>query len=428
MRNPLLYTYYGDDFTGSTDVLEQLARGGIPAALFFAPPTAEDLALAPGLRAYGIAGESRSQSPEWMKQNLPGVFRSLQAAGAAITHYKVCSTFDSSPQVGSIGCAMEIGREIFEGHTVPIVVGAPHLRRYVWRGRLYAAGPDGRVLRIDRHPMSRHPVTPMREADLRKHLCAQTTLRIDHVSYKDIGKGDGFAAFAKAEAAGANAVLFDTVRPSELRAIGKLLWQVVGQRQMFAVGSSGLTAALVEAWRDTGQDSAPRPDTSLPPKMRGPLLVLSGSCSVATEHQLRWAFAHGFAGIALHPEEVIGDAGRQRAIVAQAIQSIRQGRDIVIYSAMGPVSAPASGSSLGESLGVMMRQIVQATDISRVLLCGGDTSSHAVRQLGLRALTWQANLHTGVPLCRTHGALDIELALKGGQMGDEDFFQLVRDA
>ena len=428
MRDPLLYTYYGDDFTGSTDVLEQLARGGIPAALFFAPPTAEDLALVPRLCAYGIAGESRSQSPEWMKENLPAVFRSLRAAGAPITHYKVCSTFDSSPRIGSIGCAMEVGREIFEGHTVPIVVGAPHLRRYVWRGRLYAAGPDGRVLRIDRHPMSRHPVTPMHEADLRKHLCAQTTLRIDHVDYQNIRRGDGFIAFAKAEAAGANAVLFDTVRPPELTAIGKLLWRVAGQQQMFTVGSSGLTSALVEAWREAGLDSVSRSGASLPPKARRPLLVLSGSCSVATEQQLRWALAHGFAGIALHPNQIVGDASRQQAIVAQAIQSIRQGRDTVLYSAMGPVNGPASGASLGESLGGMMRHIVQATDISRVLLCGGDTSSHAVRQLGLRALTWQANLHTGVPLCRTHGALDIELALKGGQMGDEEFFQVVRDA
>ncbi|WP_263417380.1 four-carbon acid sugar kinase family protein [Terriglobus albidus] len=424
----LLYTYYGDDFTGSTDVLEQLARGGIPAALFFAPPTVEDLALVPELRAYGIAGESRSQSPEWMKQNLPAVFRSSRAAGAPITHYKVCSTFDSSPSIGSIGCAMEIGRESFDGHTVPIVVGAPHLRRYVWRGRLYAAGPDGRVLRIDRHAMSRHPVTPMREADLRKHLCAQTTLRIDHVDYRNIRRGDGFGAFAKATTAGADAVLFDTVHAPELRTIGKLLWRAAGQQQMFAVGSSGLTAALVEAWRDVGLNFVSRSDVSLPPKVRGPLLALSGSCSVATERQLRWALAHGFAGIALDPEELLGDASRQQAVVAQAIQSIGQGRDTVLYSAMGPVSGPASGSTLGELLGVMMRQIVQATHISRVLLCGGDTSSHAVRQLGLRALTWQANLHTGVPLCRTHGALDIELALKGGQMGDEDFFQVVRDA
>ncbi|QEE29867.1 four-carbon acid sugar kinase family protein [Terriglobus albidus] len=428
MRDPLLYTYYGDDFTGSTDVLEQLARGGIPSALFLAPPTVEDLALVPGLRAYGIAGESRSQSPEWMKQNLPTVFRSLQAAGAPITHYKVCSTFDSSPQIGSIGCAMEIGREIFQGHMVPIVVGAPHLRRYVWRRRLYAAGPDGRVLRIDRHPMSRHPVTPMCEADLRRHLCAQTTLRIDHVDYRNIRRGDDFTAFAKAEAAGADAVLFDTVRSPELSAIGRLLWQVARQRQRFAVGSSGLTAALVEAWRDMGLDSALRSDTLLPPKTRRPLLVLSGSCSVATERQLRWALAHDFVGIALHPEELLEDTNRQHVIVAQAIQSIRQGRDTVLYSAMGAVSGPASGSSLGELLGIMMRQIAQATNISRVLLCGGDTSSHAVRQLGLRALTWQANLHIGVPLCRTHGALDIELALKGGQMGDDDFFQVVRDA
>ena len=32
------YAFYGDDFTGSTDVLEQLAEGGVPAALFLRAP------------------------------------------------------------------------------------------------------------------------------------------------------------------------------------------------------------------------------------------------------------------------------------------------------------------------------------------------------------------------------------------------------
>jgi uncharacterized protein YgbK (DUF1537 family) len=69
--------------------------------------------------------------------------------------------------------------------------------------------------------------------------------------------------------------------------------------------------------------------------------------------------------------------------------------------------------------------------VGRVLIAGGDTSTHAVKQLGINALTFAAPLVPGVPLCRTHAPgspLDrLELALKGGQMGADDFFVRVRD-
>ncbi|EQD61121.1 hypothetical protein B1A_09823, partial [mine drainage metagenome] len=67
----------------------------------------------------------------------------------------------------------------------------------------------------------------------------------------------------------------------------------------------------------------------------------------------------------------------------------------------------------------------------RVLLAGGDTSSHAVAQLGLSALTWAASLEPGAPLCRAHAERHsrhdgLELVLKGGQVGSEGFFERVR--
>ena len=97
---------------------------------------------------------------------------------AAVCHYKVCSTFDSSPHVGNIGRAAEIGKRVFGATFVPILVGAPPLKRYTCFGNLFAA-VDGVVYRIDRHPtMKCHPVTPMREADLRVHLKQQTELSI----------------------------------------------------------------------------------------------------------------------------------------------------------------------------------------------------------------------------------------------------------
>src|SRR5580704_10150831 len=97
-----LFCYYGDDFTGSTDALEALAANGVPSVLFVDPPDDGDLARFPDCRAVGVAGESRSRSPEWMAEHLPAIFRTLLDYGAPICQYKVCSTFDSSPECGSI--------------------------------------------------------------------------------------------------------------------------------------------------------------------------------------------------------------------------------------------------------------------------------------------------------------------------------------
>jgi transaldolase len=103
----LIATFYGDDFTGSTDALEALAVHGLHPVLFLRSPSPDQVARFPDSRAVGVAGESRSRSPQWMSEHLPKVFQQLKALGPLICHYKVCSTFDSSPEVGSIGRALE---------------------------------------------------------------------------------------------------------------------------------------------------------------------------------------------------------------------------------------------------------------------------------------------------------------------------------
>src|ERR1700761_6476897 len=147
----LLYCYYGDDFTGSTDVLEQLAMGGVASVLFLTLPTPAQLARFAGSQAIGFAGDARSRSPEWMSNHLTHLFTSMRELAPAVVQYKVCSTFDSAPHRGSIGRALEIGRDIFATATVPICVVTPHLQRYVAFGNLFAAAGK-QVFRIDRHP------------------------------------------------------------------------------------------------------------------------------------------------------------------------------------------------------------------------------------------------------------------------------------
>jgi uncharacterized protein YgbK (DUF1537 family) len=101
----LLVAWYGDDFTGSSAVMEVLTFAGLPSVLFMAPPTADDVQRFPGMRGIGVASTARAQSPAWMDRALPAPFGWMQRSAAQLCHYKTCSTFDSSPHIGSIGRA-----------------------------------------------------------------------------------------------------------------------------------------------------------------------------------------------------------------------------------------------------------------------------------------------------------------------------------
>ena len=109
--NDLLLGFYGDDFTGSTDAMEGLTRAGLRTVMFIGRPKPEQLAKYEGLRAVGLAGCSRTMSPAEMDVELGNAFRTLKEFNLPMVHYKVCSTFDSSPTIGSIGHALDIGAE-----------------------------------------------------------------------------------------------------------------------------------------------------------------------------------------------------------------------------------------------------------------------------------------------------------------------------
>ncbi|HSC38589.1 MAG TPA: four-carbon acid sugar kinase family protein, partial [Chitinophagaceae bacterium] len=216
-QNELLLAFYGDDFTGSTDALEFISRAGAKAALFMEPPNAEQLQHFPGLQAIGVAGMTRSMSPNDMEATLRPAFTALRSLGVPHIHYKVCSTFDSSPSTGSIGKAIDIGADIFPAPFIPIVGGTPALGRYCVFGNLFARmgiGSNGDIYRLDRHPsMSKHPVTPSDESDLRLHLGQQTKKKMALMDIIQVAKPAAEAQKVLGEIIhnGAETVLFDAL-------------------------------------------------------------------------------------------------------------------------------------------------------------------------------------------------------------------------
>ncbi|QTP58920.1 four-carbon acid sugar kinase family protein [Billgrantia antri] len=441
-----LIAYYGDDLTGSTDVMEALSSQGVDTVLFTAPPDDAQLARFRHCRAIGLAGTSRSESPAWMDRHLTPALAWLRERGAALCHYKTCSTFDSAPQVGSIGRALEIGRHLHDQGCVPIVVGAPQLRRYTAFGQLFAAA-QGEVYRIDRHPiMSRHPVTPMHEADLRRHLAAQTDLDIGLIDLVTLAS-DELDARVEAARTRHAALLYDVMDSSSQAAVGRQLWRTRVPGGSFIVGSSGVEYALLAEWRRLGLiEATPSAASNNFFSNPGPverIAVVSGSCSETTARQIRWAAGNGFEGIRVdaarladdHQADAELDAAREQALAALAAK-----RSVIVYTALGPdnglakLSGEESAHAIGRCLGRLLRDLVSSQGLSRVVVAGGDTSSHAIQELGIQALTTCLPLPQtpGSPLCTAHSndpAFDgLQIAFKGGQVGDDAYFGRIRDA
>lgn len=443
----LLLAWYADDYTGAAAVLEVLAFAGINAMLFLDVPSKAQLSRFSNLQAIGIASTARAQSPNWMKHQLPPVFKSLLAMEPNLFHYKTCSTLDSSPFAGSIGRAIEIGADLVNPESVPILVAAPQMRRYQAFGHLFAAlGSD--TYRLDRHPvMARHPVTPMTESDVARHIKAQSSrLEIGLWSLEDMAASRQPSP-AKQETDRISAFTIDCMDSRSEAAAGRLLWN---QRKTsrFVVGSQGIEYALLRHWVEAGL----LPEQS-PPGCAGVskgMITVSGSVSPTTAEQISWSRHNGFTTIRFDVLKTCGSANDLEneilRVVTDCLSVIESNANPLVFTAEGPddpivdqlrqlVSATNQemaeiNKRIGMALGNALFQILSLSNIRRAVVSGGDTSGYVSQQLGIFALSALAPTIPGASLSKAHaeGPMDeLELALKGGQMGSPDYFGWIRD-
>lgn len=423
----LKYIWYGDDFTGASDTLATFASSGLRALLCLGVPRAERLEALRSFDALGIAGAARTMSPEQMIGELEPVGRYASALRVPLLHYKCCSTFDSSPTVGSLGAAMRILKRHMPGRFTPVVGGQPSLERYCAFGNLFAgAGAGGEVFRLDRHPtMSRHPSTPMNEADLRLHLHAQGVENIGLVDWRKLDDASDDELNGLIDGADGEAVLFDVLGETHLARIGELIWHGAASEPLLAIGASSVAQATIAHWRKIGSAPERGPKTPVKPAV-GPVFVLVGSQSPVSVKQTAAALrdARLYESIRLDPQPNGAlDFEQQAATCARLLGA---GRSVLAY--LGPVmSGGPSGLEVAQACGKLLQRVLELTPVvRRVGIAGGDTSSISVEALGVWALGFVGMLGPGVSLARVHAddqRLDgLELMLKGGQMGPADVF------
>jgi uncharacterized protein YgbK (DUF1537 family) len=421
--------YYGDDFTGSVDVLLQFARYGLAGRLFTAMPSPQALReAAEAADVVGIAGIARSLPTEQLSGELSPVFEALRDLGVPVVQYKACSTADSSPTLGSIGRVIEVGRAVFGERPVPMLFAQPDFGRYTVFGHHFAREGDS-VYRLDRQPtMSNHPSTPMRESDLARHFSLQTSLPIRSLACWNDGEPLA-AAIAGTDAA---ALVLDALTDEHVEVVGRAVRALAGAASgrnagpdfdpvsgpVFAIGSGGLSRGLAAA------SGAARREVPASGTRSGPVLAVSGSRSPQTRRQADAAAAAGWLAQPLRLDQSAG-------AIADVVAALASGRSVVLTSDDADVPDGAGAlEAIAEAAASVIRAAVRAGATRRVIVCGGDTSSRVTRLLGVDSLSITANPVANVVLLRAH-SLDpevdgLELLLKGGQVGPADLFELVR--
>ena len=128
-------------------------------------------------------------------------------------------------------------------------------------------------------------------------------------------------------------------------------------------------------------------------------------------------------------------------MLSEARAILARGGSPLIYTASGPASdrgealnaLPDGRVALSRELGRLAKTLVQEFALKRLVIAGGDTSSHALSELNIHALTTRFPLldTPGSPLCTAHSASaefdGLELAMKGGQVGKDDYFVRLKD-
>ncbi|MFJ6078027.1 four-carbon acid sugar kinase family protein [Pseudarthrobacter sp. NPDC092419] len=421
------FGFVADDLTGAADVLAQSHRYGLEAVLVIG-----DAPLPADADVVGIAGPSRSLAGEAFDTLVRRDLAGIAPLNLEVLLYKVCSTFDSSTTVGSIGRGIQLLHEQFPLHgPIPVVPAQPGFGRYTAFSNHYATHA-GKTYRLDRHPvMSRHPSTPMAEADLRQVLAeqlddGQVPGAIHLPAYDDGTFKDAWAD--RRRDPGAQAFVVDAVDEHQMDAVAEALTREEhGHGPSIVVGSGGIMAALAR----TVSDHAPR--TPGPQRPSGPVLAVSASASSTTAEQINDALTHGWEDVPV-PARLLQrhDPAAVAALDERVSAALRKGRNVVVHTTRGAADprygtgAPLDAGHVGALIGGVAARMAGAGLTRDIAVCGGDTSSHALIAMGVRELRVSDQFVTAGPILQPDGASAVagcRLVLKGGQVGPTDILR-----
>ncbi|MDN4589761.1 hypothetical protein DBA29_14790 [Xenophilus aerolatus] len=411
---PIALGCIADDFTGATDLANNLVRAGMRVVQTIGVP---DGPLDAHVDAVVVALKSRTvPAADAVAQSLAAL-RWLQAQGAVQIYFKYCSTFDSTP-AGNIGPVTDALMDALGCDFTIATPAFPDNQRTVFKGHLFV----GDLLLSD-SGMKDHPLTPMTDANLVRVLQAQTRRRVGLIDHRAVAAGtEAIAArIAALRAEGVGIAIVDAVSNDDLLRLGPALRDL-----SLVTAGSGVAIGLPANF-----GLAPSPKAAALPPAAGWRAIVSGSCSGATQGQVQAFIGAGGAAMALDPLQVARDAAAVDAVLAWAAPRVAHG-PVLVYSTADPAQVRAVQAQLGaheagalmeRTLAAIARGLVTGAGVRQLVVAGGETSGACVQALGITQLQIGGQIDPGVPWC--HALADgvpLHIALKSGNFGGRDFF------
>jgi 3-dehydrotetronate 4-kinase len=414
MARKILLGCIADDFTGATDLANNLVRSGMRAVQTIGVPAGP---LEVDADAVVVALKSRTTPPAQAVQQSLAALRWLQAQGARQIYFKYCSTFDSTAQ-GNIGPVTEALMEALHTRFTIATPAFPDNQRTVFKGYLFV----GDML-LSESGMRDHPLTPMTDPNLVRVLQAQCRGKVGLIDYRTVAQGEG-AIRRRIEALQAEGVaiaIVDALSNEDLLRLGPALKDLP-----LVTAGSGVAIGLPANFGIAASEAAGRL-----PAAGGASAVVSGSCSQATNRQVQAFIAAGRPARALDPLQIA--AGQD--VVAQTLawaEPLLATGPVLVYSTAQPAAVKAVQGRLGvDEAGAMVERAIAAIarglvdlGVRQLVVAGGETSGACVQALGIDQLQIGPQIDPGVPWCwgRDAAGRPLHLALKSGNFGADDFF------
>ena len=409
-----------DDFTGGTDLANNLVRAGMRTVQVIGVPDAAS--PAPHADAVVVALKSRTAPVAEAVAQSVAAARWLRAQGAAQIYFKVCSTFDSTPQ-GNIGPVTEALMDELGAQFVVITPAFPENARTVFKGHLFV----GDLLLSD-SSMRQHPLTPMTDANLVRVMQAQLDKargrRVGLIDYRSVAQGAAAITqrMEALRAQGLTLAVVDALTDNDLRTLAQ-----ASAPLKLVVAGSGLAIGIPAMH---GLASRAQAAELQPPG--GAREVVSGSCSAATNAQVAAYIARGGAAFAVDPLQLAAGRSVVEEAMAWASPLLDKG-PVLVYATAEPAAVRAVQERLGaDKAGTLVEcalsrialGLVEA-GVGQLVVAGGETSGACVQALGITQLRIGPQIDPGVPWC--HAATParpagLHLALKSGNFGGTDFF------
>jgi uncharacterized protein YgbK (DUF1537 family) len=405
-----------DDFTGATDLANNLVRQGMRTVQTIGVP---DGPLTESVDAVVVALKSRTiPADQAVGQSLEAL-RWLQAQGARQIYFKYCSTFDSTP-AGNIGPVTQALMQALGTDFTIATPAFPDNGRTVFKGHLFV----GDVLLSD-SGMRDHPLTPMTDANLVRVLQAQCSVRVGLIDHRTVAGGESLIRLRiqSLRDQGLSIAVVDALGNDDLMRIGRAIHDLP-----LVTAGSGVAIGLPQNF-----GIQPSLQAAHLPVPAGHQAIVAGSCSQATQAQVADFLQRGGIALAIDPLQIAaGEPVAEQAVRWARAHWSNASSPVLIHSTQDAQGVRAIQNQLGvERAGQLVEQtladicigLVNA-GVGQLVVAGGETSGACVQALGIDLMRIGPQIDPGVPWCHARRANRqwLHLALKSGNFGGIDFF------